>query len=102
MKILTLPADTGLILETMTVDKKDIITIPKWLVIWVAPMLVSAIVAFGTISAWKGKYETKAARNEQEIQRLDERKVDRKEMDLLLNTLNRIENKLDSHVSQRQ
>lgn len=85
----------------MTVDKKDVITIPKWLVIWVAPMVVSAVVAFGTISAWKGKYETKAIRNEQEIQRLDEKKVDRNELNQLINTLNRIENKLDSHISQK-
>ena len=86
----------------MTIDKKEVITLPKWLVILVLPMLISAIVAFGSISAWKGSYETKAMRNEQEIQKLDEKKVDRNEFNQLINTLNRIENKFDSHVSENK
>lgn len=85
----------------MTIDKKEVITLPKWLVILVLPMLVSAIVAFGAISAWKGSYETKAERNEHEIQKLYDQKTDRTEMNILLNTLNRIENKLDSHISKQ-
>ena len=85
----------------MTIDKKDVITLPKWLVILVLPMLVSGLVAFGAISTWKGSYETKASRNEAEIQKLYDQKTDRNEMNLLINTLNRIENKLDAHISQK-
>ena len=85
----------------MTVDKKEVITLPKWLVILVLPMLVSGLVAYGAMSSWKGSYENKVETNEIQIQKLDEKKVDRNEYNQLLNTLNRIENKLDNHISQK-
>lgn len=85
----------------MTVDKKEVITIPKWLVIWVIPMIISLIVAYGTISTWKGSYETKAIRNEQEIIRLQDQKVDRNEIANLREQLNRIESKLDQHIENK-
>ena len=84
----------------MTIDKKEVITLPKWLIVLVLPMLVSGLVAYGAISSWKGSYENKVETNELQIQRLDERKVDRNEFNQLLNTLNRIENKLDNHISK--
>ena len=85
----------------MTIDKKEVITLPKWLVILVLPMLVSGLVAYGAMSSWKGSYENKVETNEIQIQKLDEKKVDRNEYNQLLNTLNRIENKLDNHISQK-
>lgn len=85
----------------MTIDKKEVITIPRWWVILFAPMLVAGIVAYGTMNAWKGSYEETARRNNEEIQKLYEQKCDRNEMNLLLNTLDRIENKLDTHISEK-
>ena len=64
-------------------------------------MLVSGLVAYGAMSSWKGSYENKVETNEIQIQKLDEKKVDRNEYNQLLNTLNRIENKLDNHISQK-
>jgi len=84
----------------MTVDKKEVITLPKWLVILVLPMLVSGLVAYGAMSSWKGTYENKVETNEVQIQRLEEKKVNRDEYNQLINTLNRIENKLDNHISK--
>lgn len=82
----------------MTVDKKDVITIPKWLVIWLLPMLVSGVVAFGVVSEIKAQLQIKAERNEKEIERLQDQKVDRNEFNQLINTLNRLEKKFDMHT----
>ena len=82
----------------MTVDKKDVITIPKWLVIWLLPMLVSGVVAFGVVSEIKAQLQIKAERNEKEIERLQDQKVDRYEFNQLINTLHSIERKLDMHI----
>ena len=82
----------------MTIDKKDVVTLPKWLVILVLPMIISAIVAYGLVSETKATLETKSVRNEQEITRLQDQKIDRNELNQLINTLNRIELKLDNHI----
>jgi len=89
-------------ISCMTIDKKEVITLPKWLVILVLPMIVSLVVSFGLMSETKATLETKAHRNEAEIQKLYDQKTDRNEMNLLINTLNRIENKLDSHIDKKQ
>lgn len=88
------------IFGNMTLDKKEVITLPKWLVIIVAPMIVAGIVTYGSVNFWKGSAETKINRAEAEIQKLDEKKLDRDEFEQLMKTINRVEDKLDKHIEQ--
>lgn len=83
----------------MTIDKREVITIPKWLVIVVLPMIISGLVAFGSISTWKGSIETKTSRNEKEIETLFTKKVEYSEYNRLFMTLERIEKKIDEHIA---
>lgn len=84
----------------MTIDKKEVITLPKWLVILVLPGLVSALVAYGAWSSWKGSTDTESQRNKQDIQKLYDQKADRSENTLIMNSLERIEKKLDDHIDK--
>jgi len=84
----------------MTIDKKEVITLPKWLVILVLPMLISAIITYGGLSGTKATLQTKALRNEQEIQRLYDQKCDRNEFNKLYDIMIRVENKVDKHIDE--
>ena len=64
----------------MTVNKNDVITIPKWLVIIVLPILFSAITSYGIYRARIATVETKITNVEESIKR--------------------IESKLDTHIDR--
>jgi len=79
----------------MTVDRKDVVTIPKWLVIVLLPVLVSALTGYGT-------YKISSTTYELEIRNLksdSEKKINKAEVDVqftdIRNRLLRIEEKLD-------
>jgi uncharacterized protein YpmS len=88
------------ILGPMTLDKKEVITIPKWLVVILSPVIVALVVSFGSMNLWKGASDTKLDRAEQEIEKLDNEKVDRTEFNQLMNAMNRVEDKLDEHMDK--
>ena len=82
----------------MTIDKKDIITLPKWLVILVFPMIISGIMTLSLVSLYAGGLKEKVEKTEIDVRDLDQSKVDRNEATQMLNSLNRIETKLDSYI----
>lgn len=86
----------------MTIDKKEIITLPKWLVIVLLPSIISAIVTLSMVSLYAGGITEKVKKSESEIELLNKNKFDRNEANLMLNSLNRIENKLDSYISNNK
>lgn len=79
----------------MTVDKDRYIKIPIWLVSVFLPILIALIISFGAYKVSSATFETKIKRNEQEI----EKRVTRDEFDLVLKGIERIENKLDKHIT---
>jgi uncharacterized membrane protein (DUF106 family) len=85
----------------MTVDKKEIITIPKYLVIIVVPIIVSVLSSLITDATTKATLETKITKQDQEIQQLFETKTDRTEQTLIMKSLDRIEAKLDGHIDKK-
>jgi hypothetical protein len=80
----------------MTVNRNDVITLPKWLVIIVLPMIISLASAYGLHSATEGKNEVKI----ENLQKETEKKVNKSEVDTRFESiqkqLDRIENKLDN------
>jgi len=52
----------------MTVDRKEVITIPKWLIIVAVPVVVSIFTAGVTSAVTSAKYEVKIATLEKEIE----------------------------------
>lgn len=82
----------------MTIDKKETVTLPKWLVILVAPMLISGVVSISFVSLYAGGLKEKVEKTEIEVKDLDQSKVDRNEAIQMQGSLNRIESKLDSYI----
>ena len=86
----------------MTLDKNDIITLPKWLVIVVLPMIVSAIISFGLFRANAAKQEEKVSNVINVTNELKQTKVDRNEFIMIQNQLNRIESKVDRYIENKK
>lgn len=84
----------------MTFKKSEVITIPTWLFTLVLPLLVSGIVAWGVYKANAATVTEKVNKTEIEIQKLDNTKVSRDEMNLIILSLQRIESKLDTHIAE--
>ncbi len=83
----------------MTVDKKDVITIPKWLVIWISPAIVSVIIGYGAYKTFSANIETTLTLQKDQIKQLQESKIERNEFNLILNQLRDINIKLDEHIN---
>jgi len=83
----------------MTLDRKKYIQIPTWLLTIALPLIIAAITSYGI-------YKSQNAKNEEKIEQLEKaqsEKVNKGEVDVqfqdVKNALNRIENKLDQHIS---
>ena len=74
----------------MTIDKRDYIKIPNWLITLALPALVSAFVAFSSISSSKAVSESKIQKLEQDTQNLQDNKIDRNEFNLIIKQLDEI------------
>ena len=83
----------------MTIDKREMIQIPRFWVIIAAPLLVALLTSLLTVTTAKAKMETRLTYQEQETKRLFETKTDRTENALILRSLERIEKKLDDHIA---
>lgn len=84
----------------MTLERDKFIKIPTWILTMLLPGLVAFMVSYGSWNSTKATLETKSIKNEQEIKALQEQKVDRNEFIQFMNSLNRIENKLDYHIDK--
>lgn len=62
----------------MTINKSESITIPKWLVIFLMPMIVAIITSFIAIQVTNAKYELKIL----ELEKVTEKKINKAEADL--------------------
>lgn len=87
----------------MTVNKNDVITIPKWLVIVLTPIVVAGLTTWGVYRSTNAKNEQRLDIQEKQTEyaiklteKLDNDKVSRKEFVMLQSQLNRIEDKLDN------
>lgn len=83
----------------MTVDKQDTVSIPKYLILIVVPIMVSVMSSLFTVATAKAALETKVTKQDKEIQQLFETKTDRTEQALIMRALDRIESKLDTHIN---
>jgi len=79
----------------MTIDKRETINVPTWLVAVFAPIIIAGIVSYGVSQSAKGATDTKIIRAEQDIETLRKEKVSKDEMTLILDRLKSIEGKLD-------
>ncbi len=79
----------------MTINKAEVITIPKWKLIVLIPILVSAVTGYATYKASSMRYEIKIQNLEEET----DKKINKSEVDIQFTNvktqLNRIEDKLD-------
>lgn len=82
----------------MTLDKRDNIEIPQWVLSLLVSIIGAVFVFWGLWSSAKTKLELKAERNEKEIETLRLEKVSKSEFTLVLDRLISIENKLDDHT----
>ncbi len=79
----------------MTVDKKEVVILPKWLVLGLMPTIIGAITAYGVYTATGAVVQTKIQQHAEEINKLQETKIDRNEFNLILKQLDAIQRKLD-------
>ena len=84
----------------MTVNRNDVITIPKWLVIWLLPMLIAGITSYGFYRANNAKLEEKIASQEKTVIKIENNKVSTGEFKMMQGQLDRIETKLDQHITE--
>lgn len=84
----------------MTFNKSEVIEIPKWLIVLVLPMIVAGVVSYGLFKANSAKNEEKVNQMDARMEKIDRAKVDRNEFVMMQNQLNRIEQKLDEHISK--
>lgn len=97
----------------MTIDKKDTIQIPRWLILFVVPIIVGGIsgIATSAFSAGKKVQQIETLKKEvdenalqvkelksNEIEYLRNNKADKEVVDKIYNSLVRIENKFDQHI----
>jgi hypothetical protein len=79
----------------MTVNRNDVVTIPKWLVIVLLPMFFGAMTGYGAYKISSTKYEIEI----QNLKSESEKKINKAEVEIqfndLRNRLTRIEEKLD-------
>ena len=74
----------------MTFNKKDTITLPKWLIIILIPILMSSITAYGVVKAKDAKLEKQVEINTSAL----EKKADAVDIGSLKEAMDRIENDL--------
>jgi hypothetical protein len=89
----------------MTLDRKDIITIPKWLVIILVPFILGAMGGLITGSYNVGVKSNQIEINTKRLDVVEKEKADKDTYNKLLDdihgSLNRIETKLEAHINNK-
>lgn len=80
----------------MTIEKDRFIKIPIWLVVVVLPITIALITAYGINKATNAKIQQQIEQQEKEL----EKKADKATMDYVQGQLDRIEKKIDDHMSR--
>ena len=86
----------------MTVDRNEVITIPKWILVVLLPLTVTAVTSFGIFRSQSAKQDEKLLNQEKKITYIETSKVNREEFIMLKEQLNRIESKIDKHLDTNQ
>jgi hypothetical protein len=89
----------------MTIDKREVITIPKWLVILFVPLIFGGVGGFATGSFGRGQVVKQVEVNTKRLDSVEKDKIGQGEMSMLKTQLDRIETrqarieeKLDKHI----
>jgi hypothetical protein len=89
----------------MTVDKREQITLPVWVISGLVSIVLAGFTTWGVISAKAATLEVRASHNEINIETLRSEKADRNEFTIFreqLNTIQRgiesVNTKLDTHI----
>jgi lipopolysaccharide export LptBFGC system permease protein LptF len=80
----------------MTVDKREQITLPVWVISGLVSIVLAGFTTWGVISAKAATLDVRATHNEINIETLRKEKVSRDELTLVLDKLNGIEKKQDA------
>jgi len=91
----------------MTLDRRETINIPKWLVIVAIPILLGGVGGYATSRYSAGKQEKQIEVNTKRLDVVESNKVNYKEFELVLEGIDRIEQnqtrlegKLDDHIDK--
>ena len=84
----------------MTVDKREQITLPAWLVSVLVSLVFTGLATWGIISAKAATLEVRATHNELNIETLRKEKVSRDELNLILDKLNSLDKKFDDYIKK--
>lgn len=79
----------------MTIDKREQITLPVWVISGLVSIILAGFTTWGIISAKASALDIRATHNENNIETLRKEKVNRDELLLILDKLNGMEKKQD-------
>jgi hypothetical protein len=84
----------------MTIDKREMVNIPKIWVILLLPLIVGIIGGALSSSYGIGRYANQVEINTKRLDIVEKNKVDNDKFTLIENSLDRIESKIDQHLLQ--
>lgn len=80
------------------VNIKEYITIRKWLIILLLPLLIIIMGSMLNIAMVAGNIRSKVETNTEDIKIIEQIKANKDTQDRIFNALDRIETKLDQHI----
>jgi len=84
----------------MTIDKREVITIPKWLMVIIIPLVMGGLGGYAMNRYNSGKQEKQIEINTKRLDLVETNKVDINEFRMIEESLGRIERKLDGHIDK--
>lgn len=86
-------------IKKMTVDRKETITLPKWLLVVFLPLVISFAGSYTTIKIVQASTSKQVEVNTDEIKELRNNKADKDVLKLIYDQLKDINDKLDTHIT---
>jgi len=83
----------------MTINKKDTVNLPKWLVILLFPLIIGGLGGLATSMYSAGRTSKQIEINTILIKDVQTEKANKEDLIKVENTLIRIETKLDNHIT---
>jgi hypothetical protein len=85
----------------MTIRKTDVITLPKWLVILILPLLIGGMGGYASSSFSRGAQAKQIEVNTKRLEVVETDKADMALYKTIEKSLTRIEGKLDAHIDKK-
>lgn len=83
----------------------DRVAVPKWVITLITPVIVGAIIGFGTYRYSAGEDSKQLKTNTEQINKITTEMTNKvnyqPEFKMVMDQLNRIEGKLDNHISSK-